>query len=100
MRQQPFAGRRSLSRRGFLVMGSAVLSVGGLLAACQSPSPSSSAPPAQPTAAPVTTDASPLKGIKLTIIGGNSYVARTLRPAFLMPVLHMAYGRLLQNDSD
>src|SRR5438105_15245660 len=57
------------SRRRFLVTASAALGAGGLLAACQAPSPA-----APTTAAPVTTGASPLKGTKLTVIGGNSYV--------------------------
>src|SRR5438128_1017260 len=64
------ASMRSLSRRRFLVTTGTALGVGGLLAACQAPSP----PAAPTTAAPVTTGASPLKGTKLTVIGGNSYV--------------------------
>src|SRR5207302_3013149 len=47
----------------------------GLLAACQSAAPPASPPPpAAATSAPLTTGASALKGTKLTIIGGNSYV--------------------------
>src|SRR5438132_3289383 len=79
MNQLQFAPSRALSRRRFLVLSSVALGAGGLLAACQSaaaPVAPAAAPPAPPaaTAAPVTTGASPLKGTKLTIIGGNSYV--------------------------
>src|SRR5258708_12032130 len=72
---------RSLSRRRLIVLTGVALGAGGLLAACQSAAPAAS-PAAPPTAAgvapskaaPVTTGASALKGTKLTIIGGNSYV--------------------------
>jgi multiple sugar transport system substrate-binding protein len=89
MSQQSFEGPRALSRRRFLFVSGVALGAGGLLAACQSaaapPAPTSApaaaptgaaAKPAAaaPTAAPVTTGASALKGTKLTIIGGNSYV--------------------------
>jgi len=86
MSQQQF-GPRSLSRRRFLQVSSVAivaLGAGGLLAACQSAATPAAAPAgasatakpaaAAATAAPVTTGASPLKGTKLTIIGGNSYV--------------------------
>ena len=73
MREQ-FNVPRSLSRRRFMVLTGLALGTGGLLAACQSAAPATptSAPPSK--AAPGTTGASPLKGTKLTIIGGNSYV--------------------------
>src|SRR5947209_8066140 len=76
MSQQHFAHSRSLSRRRFLVLSSVTLGVGGLLAACQSAATPAAAPASGTgsTVAPVTTGASPLKGTKLTIIGGNSYV--------------------------
>src|SRR5438874_4494293 len=72
---------RSLSRRRFMVLTGIAIGAGGLLAACQAAAPAAS-PAAPPTAAgappskaaPVTTGASALKGTKLTIIGGNSYV--------------------------
>ena len=78
---EQFNAPRSLSRRRFMVLTGIALSAGGLLAACQSAAPAAS-PAAPPTAAgaapskaaPVTTGASALKGTKLTIIGGNSYV--------------------------
>src|SRR5207244_7503042 len=51
------------------------LGAGGLLAACQSAAPAApTGSGAAATAAPVTTGANSLKGTKLTIIGGNSYV--------------------------
>src|SRR5437868_13789390 len=72
---------RSLSRRRFMVLTGIAIGAGGLLVACQAAAPAAS-PAAPPTAAgaapskaaPVTTGASALKGTKLTIIGGNSYV--------------------------
>jgi multiple sugar transport system substrate-binding protein len=78
---EQFNAPRSLSRRRFIVLTGITLGAGGLLAACQAAAPAAS-PAAPPTAAgvapnkaaPVTTGASPLKGTKLTIIGGNSYV--------------------------
>ncbi|HTD79986.1 MAG TPA: hypothetical protein VK898_20285, partial [Chloroflexota bacterium] len=72
MTQQPFDAPRSFSRRRFLVLSSVALGAGGLLAACQAAAPAATVPGA--TSAPLTTGASPLKGTKLTIIGGNSYV--------------------------
>ena len=72
MTQQPFDAPRSFSRRHFLVLSSVALGAGGLLAACQAAAPAATVPGA--TSAPLTTGASPLKGTKLTIIGGNSYV--------------------------
>jgi multiple sugar transport system substrate-binding protein len=89
MSQQQFDGPRALSRRRFLVLSSFALGAGGLLSACQSAAAPSAPPAGAPataapagaapaaaaaTVAPVTTGASPLKGTKLTIIGGNSYV--------------------------
>ncbi len=65
-----FSRPSSLTRRRLLLSTGIALGIGGLLAACQAPSPAA----APTTAAPVTTGASPLKGTKLTIIGGNSYV--------------------------
>ncbi len=80
------------SRRHFLrlTLTTAFVGAGGLLAACQAAAPAAaptSAPPAPTTAAsaptpapapanatPGTTGASPLKGTKLTILAGNSYV--------------------------
>ena len=60
-----------MSRRRFLLLTTTVLGAGGLLTACQSAAPPTAAPA---TAAPGATGASPLRGTKLTIIGGNSYV--------------------------
>jgi multiple sugar transport system substrate-binding protein len=71
MSQPLFDSPGAVSRRRFLALTSVALGVSGLLAACQAAAPTS---PAPATAAPVTTGASPLKGTKLTIIGGNSYV--------------------------
>ena len=78
---EQFNPPRPLSRRRFMVLTGVALGAGGLLAACQSAAPAAS-PAAPPTAAgaapskaaPVTAGASALKGTKLTIIGGNSYV--------------------------
>ncbi len=78
----------SRSRRHFLrlTLTTAFVGAGGLLAACQAAAPAAAptgAPPAPPTAAnapaaanatPGTTGASVLKGTKLTILAGNSYV--------------------------
>src|SRR5437879_13556870 len=74
MTEQLFDAPHSWSRRRFMVLTGVALGAGGLLAACQAAAPS--APTAGPVgkAAPVTTGASALKGTKLTIIGGNSYV--------------------------
>ncbi len=75
MSQQHLENPRALSRRRFLVLSSVTLGMGGLLAACQSAAaPTAPASGAPAAVAPVTTGASPLKGTKLTIIGGNSYV--------------------------
>jgi multiple sugar transport system substrate-binding protein len=74
MSKQLFDGPRSLSRRRFLVITGAALGAGGLLAACQPTAPAAPAAAPAGNAAPGTTGASPLKGTKLTIIGGNSYV--------------------------
>ena len=83
MSQQQFDSARSLSRRRFLFLSSVALGAGGLLAACQSAAAPAAPPPAAATcrrAAAATAraryhrGASALKGTKLTIIGGNSYV--------------------------
>ena len=74
MSTQQFDARRSLSRRRLLVLTGVALGTGGLLAACQAAAPAAPPAGAPATAAPGTTGASPLKGTKLTIIGGNSYV--------------------------
>ena len=74
MSTQQFDARRSLSRRRLLVLTGVALGTGGLLAACQAAAPAAPPASAPATAAPGTTGASPLKGTKLTIIGGNSYV--------------------------
>src|ERR1700724_1066998 len=73
---QQFDSPRAFSRRRFLILSSLALGASGLLAACQSAAAPAAAPTAVPKAqaAPVTTGASALKGTKLTIIGGNSYV--------------------------
>ncbi len=82
-----------VSRRRFLAFAVVAASAGSLLAACQSAAPAApanpttaAAAPAKPTtapaaggaagatAAPGTTGASALKGTKLTILAGNSYV--------------------------
>src|ERR1700738_1897981 len=74
MSQLQFDRPRALSRRRFLVLSSVALGTGGPLPAVQPAAPPPAPPAAAPaTVAPVTTGASPLKGTKLTIIGGNSY---------------------------
>jgi multiple sugar transport system substrate-binding protein len=63
----------AFSRRRFLVLTTVGLGATTLLAACQSAAPP--APASAPaTTAPAANGASSLKGTKLTIIGGNSYV--------------------------
>src|SRR4051794_11742992 len=75
MQQQQQLDSTRFSRRRFLVLSSVALGAGGLLAACQSAAPAAqTSAGTAATAAPLTTGASPLKGTKLTIIGGNSYV--------------------------
>src|SRR5207248_11174699 len=74
MSEQLFAPPHSLLRRRFIVLTGVALGAGGLLAACQAAAPAAPTAGRVSKAAPVTTGASALRGTKLTIIGGNSYV--------------------------